>query len=212
MLCAGGGAERNWTLQRPALLQALETGLPRHGRPHAQGPVEQCLSRLRSGLSFQGRPMKRARKEATMYRRAVSFITLAAFLVFTFSCVIHRTKATLPDALAQKGGKVFEITAILTKSGERIEFPKGSHALVSGDKIESSEARSKIYEIPESEVQKMSIDERAGSPNSRRRMERHSIRSLPKGKATRFPSSPECPFLSPSPTWIWSGSKRPMRE
>lgn len=93
-----------------------------------------------------------------MFKRAVSLSTLAAFLVFTFSCTIHKTVATSPGTLFQSGAKDFEIRAVLTKSGERIEFPEGRYGHVSGDKIVSFEAGTIALEISESDVQKMSLD------------------------------------------------------
>lgn len=68
-----------------------------------------------------------------MIKKIISLFTLTAFVVFTFSC--YSTKQEKIETVVSKKGTKAKILALLKKSGERIEFPKGEPGKIVGDKI-----------------------------------------------------------------------------
>lgn len=67
-----------------------------------------------------------------MIKKIISLFTLTAFVVFTFSC--YSTKIEKIGSDVSYKGKT-RILSVLTKSGERFEFPKGEPGRIFGDKI-----------------------------------------------------------------------------
>lgn len=90
-----------------------------------------------------------------MFRRAVSLITLGAFLVSTSSCVLHQTMSASPEAVATSG-ESFSIKALLTKAGERISFANNSAAMCRKDRLYVS-GPGTTFEIAEADVEKLEM-------------------------------------------------------
>jgi hypothetical protein len=67
-----------------------------------------------------------------MARKITTSITLAAFLVFTCSCVMRTMQKVPPEVVY---GKDADILGVLTTSGEHIEFPKNAPGRIKGDKV-----------------------------------------------------------------------------
>jgi len=65
-----------------------------------------------------------------MGKRAFAWITLASFLVFSWSCVYSWKKAPL-----QSVGLDTKISAVQTKSGEKIDFNKNPAARIEGTSV-----------------------------------------------------------------------------
>ncbi len=68
-----------------------------------------------------------------MIKKIISLFTLTAFVVFTFSC--YSIKKEKIETVVSKKWANAEILALLKKSRERIEFPKGEPGKIVGDKI-----------------------------------------------------------------------------
>jgi hypothetical protein len=89
-----------------------------------------------------------------MIKKIISLFTLTAFVVFTFSCYSIK-KEKIETVVSNKGTNA-EILALLKKSRERIEFPKGEPGRIFGDKIVGEavdeEFETKPVSIPISDV------------------------------------------------------------
>jgi hypothetical protein len=80
----------------------------------------------------------------TVFRKATSLFTLAAFVVMSVSCVTMRTKTVVaPSDLPGKGAK---ITSVITASGERVEFSRSGPGRIRGAVITGTAAAR--YSVP----------------------------------------------------------------
>jgi hypothetical protein len=85
-----------------------------------------------------------------MFKKMTAALTLMAFIVFSTSCVFHRTARQSVETVAQKGARA-EIVAIQTKSGEYIEFRKGHPARIQEDSVVGETL--KAIEIDKADIQ-----------------------------------------------------------
>lgn len=90
-----------------------------------------------------------------MLKRAVSLVTLVAFLAATWSCAVHTTIPTGPQRLAQ-GPRSLRIKGILTKSGERITFQRTTSARYDGDRIFVNESKATLT-VAEADVEESTV-------------------------------------------------------
>jgi hypothetical protein len=58
-----------------------------------------------------------------MERKTTALVILAAFMVFTCSCIIRQTEKVPPE---QAYGQTADVLGVVTTSGEHIEFPKNA--------------------------------------------------------------------------------------
>lgn len=70
-----------------------------------------------------------------MGRRIISGVTLAAFLVFSWSCAIYGWKPNMPQAIKPEKRAAAKISAVQLKSGQKVEFNRHPPARIQGDSI-----------------------------------------------------------------------------
>ena len=87
-----------------------------------------------------------------MYHKIAAVFTVAAFLMFTESCVFHRTEEMSPETLAGKKSSP-TIVAAQTKAGEYIDFKK-SPATIRGDAVVGVGDRSRPLELDPADIQR----------------------------------------------------------
>jgi len=85
-----------------------------------------------------------------MGKKITSSVTLAAFLVFTWSCAIRTTQKVPPEKAFTENA---DILGLLTTSGEQIEFPKNAPGRIQGDKIVGRGVDQAETKIAKTEVQ-----------------------------------------------------------
>jgi hypothetical protein len=74
-----------------------------------------------------------------MHKKTITYFTLIAFIFFTISCcTVYTTKKKRADEAVGLEGKKVQILAVLTTSGEHIEFPKHQPGRISGANIVGS--------------------------------------------------------------------------
>jgi restriction endonuclease S subunit len=84
-----------------------------------------------------------------MIKKGLALVTLASFLVFSWSCVVYRTRTVPPEKVY---GKDVNIVGVYTKSGEHIEFPKDLPALIIGEKVIAKHIGRETIKISKNEV------------------------------------------------------------
>ena len=68
-------------------------------------------------------------------KKTMAWVALMSFLVFSWSCVVHRWGATsLESVKPEKRGQV-QISAVQVRSGEKTEFRKNAPAVISQDRV-----------------------------------------------------------------------------
>ena len=87
-----------------------------------------------------------------MFHKIAAGLTAACFLLFTESCVIHRTETREAEALAGKTSSP-PILGVQTKSGEYIDF-RSSPARLRGNEVVGTGVRSRTVEIDPADVQR----------------------------------------------------------
>ncbi len=88
-----------------------------------------------------------------MFRRAISLVTICAFLVSLSSCAMYKQVSRSPESLVRPG-ETLRIRAILTKSGERIEFKKGTTGQCIRDRIVTT-GPARSVQVAEADVEKV---------------------------------------------------------
>ncbi len=88
-----------------------------------------------------------------MFKRATSLVTIGAFLVSLSSCATYRQVSRSPESLVRPG-ETLRIRAILTKSGERIEFKNGTTGQCIRDRIVTT-GPSRSVQVAEADVEKV---------------------------------------------------------
>lgn len=88
-----------------------------------------------------------------MCKKTITYFTLIAFIVFTVSCSVYTTKKKRAEDVVGLEGKKVRILAVLTTSGEHIEFPKHRPGRISGAYIVGTTDSAQYVSIPLSEVE-----------------------------------------------------------
>ena len=70
-----------------------------------------------------------------MPKKAAALATSVVFLLSLNSCVIHKKAMMAPGLLSGEKPNKLTIVAVQKKTGERLEFPSGKRATISGDKV-----------------------------------------------------------------------------
>jgi hypothetical protein len=70
-----------------------------------------------------------------MFKKTITYFTLIAFILFTVSCVIYRTQKKRAEDIVGLKAKKVQILAVLTTSGEHIEFPEHQPGIISGSNV-----------------------------------------------------------------------------
>lgn len=70
-----------------------------------------------------------------MSKKITSWLTLIAFLLFSFGCPIHTIKKERVETPEAWRGKPVQVLALMTKSGQHIEFPKDKPGYIRGQRI-----------------------------------------------------------------------------
>jgi len=87
-----------------------------------------------------------------MGKKLISLLTLLAFIIFSLSCTIHKTKKVSVATLAQWKGKKVEILGVMKISGEYVEFDEDSPGGIQQNSIVGI-TESDVISIPFSEVE-----------------------------------------------------------
>ncbi|MDH4271511.1 MAG: hypothetical protein OEW18_05990 [Candidatus Aminicenantes bacterium] len=91
-----------------------------------------------------------------MAKRVMAWITLAAFLGFSWSCAVYSVTTKSPEAMKSQKRAAARISAVQLKSGEMVRFNKKPAAWVQGDKV-VGERFVKNISVEKSNVQHMKI-------------------------------------------------------
>jgi hypothetical protein len=70
-----------------------------------------------------------------MKNKSFAWMTIFAFLLYSWSCIAHSIKKEIPEKAALRRGGIVRVYTI---SGETIEFPKGRPAYIYGDVIQGA--------------------------------------------------------------------------
>jgi hypothetical protein len=89
-------------------------------------------------------------------KKYISFFTIAAFSIFTWSCTVYSTNKISPDQIAGKSGRGDQVLRVMKTSGEIIEFPEKIPGFIYNDAIVGSPGGP----IPLSEVELIWIKEK----------------------------------------------------
>ncbi len=76
-----------------------------------------------------------------MARKIIAWVTLAAFLVFSWSCVIYRWKPNRLESVKPEKRAAVKISAVQLKSGQKIEFRKKPSVRIQGDQVVGNRIR-----------------------------------------------------------------------
>jgi len=95
-----------------------------------------------------------------MNKKIISFLILPIFLLFSISCVIHKTSKAKIDSIDKWEGKEFELKGILKTSGEKIEYSEGVKAKVIKGNIVVYGIKTKNLVIERSNIE--DLEERLG--------------------------------------------------
>jgi hypothetical protein len=91
-----------------------------------------------------------------MQRKTTAYFTLVAFIFFTVSCVVYRTQKKRAEDIVGLKAKKVQILAVLTSSGEHIEFPEKQPGIISGSNVIGTTSIAQVaekLELDKSEIQ-----------------------------------------------------------
>jgi len=88
-----------------------------------------------------------------MCKKTITYFTLIAFIVFTVSCAVYTTKKKRAEDIVGLEGKKIQILAVLTTSGEHIEFYEKNPATIYENQIKGNlSLKEKLLEIEKDNV------------------------------------------------------------
>ena len=90
-----------------------------------------------------------------MLRKASALIVLTSFLFWTSGCAVHKmVQQPAGEYVANPPppSRTVRVRAVLTKSGEKVEFPEDNLALLIGDRVMSFEKEAKLITVDRSDA------------------------------------------------------------
>jgi hypothetical protein len=88
-----------------------------------------------------------------MVKKTLAWITLPSFLIFSWSCVIHSWQKEPLLSISPEKREGTEVSAVQTKSGEKIDFNKNPAARIQTDSVIGEKLVQNI-EIEKSRIEK----------------------------------------------------------
>lgn len=92
-----------------------------------------------------------------MARKIIALVTLSAFMIFTVTCTVHKTKTVPAKTTSAWKGKKVDILGVGTTSGGYVKFMKNKPGRIVGDAVVGTIELPKEVEIPQDQVKEMEM-------------------------------------------------------
>ena len=97
-----------------------------------------------------------------MARKIIALVTLSAFMIFTVTCTVHKTKTVPAKTTSDWKGKKVDILGVGTTSGGYVKFMKNKPGRIVGDAVVGTVELTKEVEIPPGQVLSPGFRKEAG--------------------------------------------------